>query len=205
MKNKIVTLLILTLCIISCEEKEVSTEIKEIYLEFARRENDSIIIENISILNSKGVDKNFNRKIQINNLLYLIELSKENIETSEYIIKLLNVNIEKRQKLLEIDKEFEKKYLAETEYDLSKIEKEKLNIEQIEKNIALRSQEIVLLNAEFEDKPYDQYQLIKYIFKGEIEGEKRTDTLAILLHQGFEPKFVKNDKFINYQMIKASL
>ena len=185
----------------SCKKNEIEREIKDIYIEFSKRENHSIKIEEIEILETKNVTNDYYLKIQINSLNYAIELSKQNIVNSKKIIELLGENINERNKLIKINGEKKEKYKADNEYDESEIEREKLEIKNTENQIATIKHNIALKNTELNEKEDKENQLVEYIFKGEIFGNQRVDTLKLLFHIGNEPKFIKNDKFINYQMI----
>ncbi|WP_434035500.1 hypothetical protein [Formosa sp. 4Alg 33] len=196
MRNSIYILLFITL--FSCQNQGLRTELENAYEVSSKYQNDSLIIEEFEILNNETVDFDYTQKIKINSLNYVIELKKSVIEKDMENIRLLKKNILNRNKLIELNETKKEQYLTEIEYDEQRLEKSKNDIKKIEDEIAIISQKIVLTQAEFGQNK-DKFELINYVFKGEINDKKRIDTLSILKVSDNEIKFIKNNKFSNYK------
>jgi len=199
MKYKI--LLIILLLFFSCNTREIKTELKEIYLESAEIQEDTLEIESFEILNITKVDFNFVKKIKINNLNYSIDLNKRIINNDRKSIVLLERNVDRRMKLIQLNPKDKKKYLTEIELDLQRVERSKTNIEKYETEITLTHQQIVLINAELGQNKKSEFDFIEYVFKGKINSEVRVDTMSLLISKEYLPKFIKNNIFTDYRGI----
>lgn len=199
MRNKI--LLILLFTIFSCSKKEIKTELKTIYKESAEFQKDILEIESFEILNTSIVDYDYFQNVKINNLNYSIDLNKMIIANCEENIRLLNKNTSRRNELIKLNPKDKQKYLKEIELDKQRLSKTKIDIEKNETRIALNHQQIVLINAELGQKKDIKFDLIEFVFKGEINNEKRVDTMSVLKSKEYYPKFIKNNRFTKYNGI----
>jgi hypothetical protein len=176
----------------------MKTELETIYQITSQKRNDSLVIEDFEILNSKIVDYDYSQKIKINSLEFIIGLKKKVIENNKQNILLLERNINNRNELIRLNESNKEEYLKDIEYDQRRLEKANNDIEKLEDEIAILSQEVVLTQAEF-GQNQDQLFLINYIFKGKINNENRLDTLSVLRSNNSNYQFIKNEKYSDYK------
>jgi hypothetical protein len=182
----------------SCQNKSLKTELKNVYTISAENEKDTLQIERFEILKKRTVDFDFIQNIRINNLKYLIELSRYKIKKLKVKDSLINRNINSRKRLIELNKSKKDEYLTQIEYDSQRLENTKLEIDKTENEITISHQKIVLMRAEF-GQNQSNYELIDYVFKGEINGTNRIDTMSILKVSEQNIKFIKDNMFSDYK------
>ncbi len=199
MRNLIYILLLITL--FSCQNNGLITELENAYSLSAESEKDSLLIENFEILKKRTVDFEFIRIVKINDLERKIELNKNIIENLEKYIGLYEKSISNRKRLIELNPIKKDKYLARIEYDQQELENSKVRKKKIEDEIAITSQEIVLVQAEELGRIQNNYELIDFVFKGEINGVKRIDTMSILKVSEDNMIFIKDNFSSDYNGI----
>ncbi|WP_282136244.1 hypothetical protein [Seonamhaeicola maritimus] len=198
MKNLIYILLLII--IFSCQNEDLKTELENVYTISAENEKDTLQIESFKILKKRTVDFDFIQNIRINNLKHVIELSRYKIKKLEVKDSLLNRNINNRKRLIELNEKKKVEYLTQIEYDTQRLENTKLEIDKTQNEITIAHQKIVLMRAEF-GQNQDKYELIDYVFKGEINGTTRIDTMSILKVSEQNVKFIKDNMFSDYKGI----
>lgn len=198
MRNSIYILLLITL--LSCQEKGLKTELENIYTISAKNEKDTLQIESFEIINKKTVNYDYAQKIKINSINYLIELNNLILEKDKENIRLYEKNIINRNKLIQLNESKKEEYLSEIEYDQQKLEQTKNHVKKLENEITVFHQKIVLMKAEFGQNK-DQFELIKYLFKGKINNEARVDTMSIIKIGENNYNFISKNMFSDYKGI----
>lgn len=182
----------------ACQSKGLKTELEYAYTISAKSEKDTLRIESFKILKKRTVDFDFVQNIRVNNLKHTIYLNRLIIESLKKNVVLYEKNISNRNRLINLNTEEKDQYLVQLEYDQQKVENSKFRIKKRQDEITITHQKIVLIQAEY-GQNQNEYELIDYIFKGEINGVNRIDSMSILKVSEKNLKFIKNNRFSNYK------
>lgn len=188
----------LLIILFACQSKGLKTELEYAYTISAKSEKDTLRIESFKILKKRTVDFDFVQNIRVNNLKHTIYLNRLIIESLKKNVVLYEKNISNRNRLINLNTEEKDQYLVQLEYDQQKVENSKFRIKKRQDEITITHQKIVLIQAEY-GQNQNEYELIDYIFKGEINGVNRIDSMSILKVSEKNLKFIKNNRFSNYK------
>ena len=188
----------LLIILFACQSKGLKTELEYAYTISAKSEKDTLRIESFKILKKRTVDFDFVQNIRVNNLKHSIYLNRLIIESLKKNVVLYEKNISNRNRLINLNTEEKDQYLVQLEYDQQKVENTKFRIKKRQDEITITHQKIVLIQAEY-GQNQNEYELIDYIFKGEINGVNRIDSMSILKVSEKNLKFIKNNRFSDYK------
>ena len=188
----------LLIILFACQSKGLKTELEYAYTISAKSEKDTLRIESFKILKKRTVDFDFVQNIKVNNLKHTIYLNKLIIESLKKNVVLYEKNISNRNRLINLNTEEKDQYLVQLEYDQQKVENSKFRIKKRQDEITITHQKIVLIQAGY-GQNQNEYELIDYIFKGEINGVNRIDSMSILKVSEKNLKFIKNNRFSDYK------
>lgn len=191
-------ILLVAISFFSCQEKEFEAKITHAYELTSIDEKDTVIVDDINIIDVKKVDKNFFNELKINKIKYLINLERTVLENTRNVEDQLEKSIESRQLLAELDEINKETYLNLIIEDEKKLSKAQTEIALVEDKLAKDLQSIVLLEAELGVEAPSDYNLIEFVFDGSINFEKRVDTLKIIINAMDEYSFVKNNQLSSY-------
>ena len=187
------------LTLFSCGNKDTKDELKNAYEISAKDDNDTLKISYFKVLRKIKVNHDYTQRIKVNNLNKIIDLNQMRIDLTRQKIELLNNNIENRKYLVELNDEKKAEYQADLEYGRNRLNKAEISIREYENEITILHQEIVLINARFNDSQEKNFELIEYVFSGDINGKSRIDTMSILFTPEHKFNFIKNDMYTDYK------
>jgi len=195
-KSFLYFLIILTL--FSCKNEDIYSELTKAYITSSKRENDTLSISKFKILSIENVDYNYAINIRVNTLETFIQTNKRILKNDRKVIALLNRNIEIRNQTIKLNPKKRGEYLIDIENLKNSIEKTKINITEIENEIAKFSQQVVLLKAESNVKE-NVLKLVHYVFEGSINSKNTIDTLHFIINRNKKYNFIKDGILKNYK------